>query len=146
MQRMHGFSTIKLLLFAGVIAAAVSWGYAVLPPWYDYWKIQDLFESVVRNMAEEDAATIRRKLPALMDVKYIDRDALPQEFWDNLEIEADGERVRISSFYHVVVWPLGVVQDVDDPNDYDPEELHGLDRLRDWAKMEFEFEPHAETP
>ncbi len=144
-MRSRGFGLLGLVFWLAVLGGLGWVGYKLIPPYYTYWKVQDLFEDVAGHLSDQDAATIERRLPELMEVKYIDRNELPPAFWENLEIEADGERVRIRSSYDVVVWLLGPVQDVDDPEDYDPNELHGLDVLRDRLKFVFHFAPHAET-
>ncbi len=141
----RGFGMIRLLFWLAVIGGIALAGVRLVPPWYTYWKVQDLFDDVAGHLADRSPAEIRERLPELMDVKYLDRDDVPPAFWENLEIEGDGERVRIRSSYDVVVWMLGPVQDVDDPEDYDPKELHGLDVLRDRARIVLHFEPHAET-
>jgi len=38
------------------------------------------------------------------------------------------------------------VESVDPESDYDPKDLRGMDRLRDALRLDFDFEPHAETP
>lgn len=144
-MRSRGFGMLSLIFWLVVLGGAAWAGYKLFPPYYTYWEVQDLFEDIARNLSDQDATTIKRRLPELMRVDYIDRRDLPPDFWENLEIEADGGRVRIRSSYDVVVWLFGPVQDVDDPEDYDPEELHGLDILRDRARFVFHFEPHAET-
>ncbi|RME86126.1 MAG: DUF4845 domain-containing protein, partial [Zetaproteobacteria bacterium] len=101
MRRERGIGLFKLLFWAAVLSVGVAYAAALIPPYYTYWKVQDMFEGIARNLSDLTAAEIERKIPELMDVKYISRSELPEEFWENLSIEADGERVRIKSHYHV---------------------------------------------
>ncbi len=146
LARQRGFSFIKLMLFLAVLAAGTWTAYNVLPVYNAYWKVQEVFESVSRNLSNASEEDIRAKLPDLFFVKYLKEGDLPKEFYDNLEIRADGNRVSISSSYHVTVWLLGPVENVDPESDYDPKDLRGMDRLRDALRLDFDFEPHAETP
>jgi len=144
--REGGFSFIKLMLFLAVLAAGSWTAYNVLPVYNAYWKVQDVFESASRNLTDKSAEEIRARLPELFFVKYLNEKDLPDEFYDNLEIRNEGGRVTLSSSYHVTVWLLGPVESVDPDSDYDPHELRGMDRLRDALRLDFDFEPHAETP
>ncbi len=145
-ERQRGFSFIKTMLVLAVLSAGAWAAYNVLPVYNAYWKVQDVFESAARNMAGSTASEIRARLPDLFFVKYLKHDDLPQEFYDNLDIRADGNRVTMTSSYHVTVWLLGPVESVDPDSDYDPAALRGMDRLRDALRLDFDFEPHAETP
>lgn len=146
MQHQQGFSVIKMLFWLAILFAGVMYAYQVVPVYNAYWKVQDAFSGVVENMAGDSEIDIRKRLPDLFRVKYLKQDDLPREFYDNLEIKADGNRVEISSFYHVTVWFLGPVTAVDPESDYDPEELKGMDRVRNRLRQDFDFEPHAATP
>jgi hypothetical protein len=46
----------------------------------------------------------------------------------------------------VTVWLLGKVESVDPDSDYNGANLTGMDRLRDKARLDFDFHPHATTP
>lgn len=146
MQHQQGFSVIKMLFWLAILFAGVMYAYQVVPVYNAYWKVQDAFSGVVENMSADSEIDIRKRLPDLFRVKYLKQDDLPREFYDNLEIKADGNRVEISSFYHVTVWFLGPVTAVDPASDYDPEELKGMDRVRNRLRQDFDFEPHAATP
>jgi hypothetical protein len=146
MKHEHGFSMIKLLFWLFVIGAGVMVGYKVIPVYNAQWKIQDTFEAVARNMADSSEREIRKRLPELLKIKYLARDDVPEEFYENIVIKADGRRVEISSEYGVTVWLLGPVEGVDPDSDYDESELKGMDRLRHKARQDFYFEPYAETP
>ena len=146
MQHQQGFSVIKMLFWLAILFAGVMYAYQVVPVYNAYWKVQDAFSGVVENMAGDSEIDIRKRLPDLFRVKYLKQDDVPREFYDNLEIKADGNRVEISSFYHVTVWFLGPVTAVDPESDYDPEELKGMDRVRNRLRQDFDFEPHAATP
>lgn len=146
MRKQGGFSVIKLLFGLAVLAGVVWYGYNVIPVYNSYWSVKDAFQSIAHDRANQDAADIREALPDILHVMYINPDDLPKEFYTNLEIKADGNRVDISSHYHVTVWLLGPVQGVDPDSNYDKADLKGMDKLRDKARLDFDFEPHAETP
>ncbi len=142
----RGFSVFKLLIFLAVIAAIVVVGYKVIPVYNAYWKAEDSFESVSRNMSDASLERIQKRLPEVFGIKYLEHDDLPKEFYDNLVIRADGNRVEISSSYHVTVWLLGPPESVDPDGDYQESDVKGMDKLRLKARMDFDFEPHAATP
>jgi len=142
----EGFSVIKLLLVLAVLAAGTWATYNILPVYNAYWKVQDVFEAASRNLADQPEDEIRAKFPDLFHVKYLAHDDLPQEFYDNLRIKADGGRVEISSSYHVTLWLLGPLEGIDPDEAYTDKDLKGMDKLRDKARLDYDFEPYAETP
>jgi len=146
MKNEYGFSMIKLLFIVALIGAAVGFGFKIIPVYNAQWKVQDAFEALSRNMANRDEASIRKRLPTLFKMKYLASGDLPQEFYDNIEITADGGKVEISSEYHVTVWLLGPVEGVDPDSDYDESELKGMDKIRHKLRQDFDFEPYAKTP
>jgi len=146
MRNQGGFSLIKLLFGLAVLAGVVWYGYNVIPVYNTYWSVKDAFKNIADNRANDDEKDIREALPDILHVQYINSDDLPPAFYNNLEIKADGNRVDISSQYHVTVWLLGPVQGVDPDSNYNKKDLKGLDRLRDKARLDFDFEPHAATP
>jgi len=146
MKAEQGFSTIKILFWLIVIGVAVMVGYKIMPVYNAYWKVQDTFEAVARNMADSSEREIRKRLPELLKIKYLAKGDVPDEFYKNIVIKADGGRVEISSEYHVTVWLLGPVETVNPDSDYEESDLKGMDRLRHKARRDFDFEPYAETP
>lgn len=140
MRQQAGFSLIKLLFWLAVIAGLVWTGYRVIPVYDTYWNVQDAFKGISRDMADDSAEAIRERLPELLHIKYIARDDLPKAFYRNLAIQADGSHVAISSHYHVTVWLLGPVAGGGGAK------LSGMDRLREKARLDFDFHPHAATP
>jgi hypothetical protein len=146
MKNEQGFSMIKLLFLGAVIGFGVMAGYKILPVYNAQWKIQDAFEATSRNMADKDEVRIRRRLPALFQMKYLAHGDVPQEFYDNIVITADGGQVEISSEYHVTLWLLGPVEGVDPDLEYDESELKGMDKLRHKLRQDYDFEPYAKTP
>ena len=141
-----GFSLIKLLFWLAVLAAGVWTGDKVIPVYNTYWNVQDAFKGISRDMASNSAQEIRERLPDILHVKYIAPSDLPPAFYKNLHIQADGGHVAISSHYHVTVWLLGKVTGADPDSDYNAANLQGMDRLRDKARLDFDFDPHAATP
>lgn len=142
----RGFSKIKLLFLLVVIGFGVFAGYEIVPVYNAKWKIQDTFDGVVRNMANSSESEIRQRLPELFKIKYLSHGEVPEEFYTHIAIKADGNRVEISSQYHVTVWLLGPVEGVDPDTDYDESDLKGMDKIRHKLRFDFDFEPYAETP
>ena len=146
MKNEYGFSMIKLLFIGALIGAVVGAGYKIIPVYNAQWKIQDAFEAVSRNMADKDEVRIRERLPAMLKMKYLAHGDVPQEFYDNIVISADGGQVEISSEYHVTLWLLGPVEGVDPDSEYDEADLKGMDKIRHKLRQDFDFEPYAKTP
>ena len=146
MKNEQGFSMIKLLFLGAVIGFGVMAGYKIIPVYNAQWKIQDAFEAISRNMADKDETRIRRRLPDLLKMKYLAHGDVPQEFYDNIVISADGGQVEISSEYHVTLWLLGPVEGVDPDLEYEESELKGMDKIRHKLRQDFDFEPYAKTP
>lgn len=142
----RGFSLIRLAFWLAILATVVWYGWLLTPVFTTHWKVQDAFDAISRNMANASEEAIRSRLPELFKVKYIDPEDVPEEFFDNIAIKADGSRVVISSSYRVTVWPLGPVQGVDPEEEYDPSMLKGMDIVRNKLRLDFDFEPYAETP
>lgn len=146
-HRDQGFSTIKFLAVVCLIAIPLWYAWLLVPVYSTKWKVEEVFETISRTMAMSTEEEIRLRLPRLLDVKYIEPDDLPQSFYSNLEIQADGSRVSISTIYDVTIWPLGPVEDTRDwQGHYDVKQLGTMDRWRHLARLDFEFAPHAETP
>jgi len=146
MRHQKGFSVIKLLFVLAVLAAGIWASYNIIPVYNTYWKVQDALDAVTRNLSGQSAGAIRSRLPNIFHVKYIAYNDLPSEFYDNLKIRVDGGKINISSVYHVTLWLLGPLESVNSDEAYTAKDLKGMDKLRDKARLDFEFEPHAETP
>ncbi|MDX8396565.1 MAG: hypothetical protein R8K22_09140 [Mariprofundaceae bacterium] len=146
MDKERGFSMIKLMLILVVIGGGVWTTYMILPVYNAYWKVSDTFESVAVTMANASEKDIRQRLPALLSIKYLTAGDVPAEFYDNMEIEADGSTVEISSSYHVTVWLLGPVEDTDSEGAYEEADLQGMDKIRHKARFDYDFEPYGKTP
>jgi hypothetical protein len=146
MKNEQGFSMIKLLFWGAVIGFGVMAGYKIIPVYNAQWKIQDAFEAISRNMADKDEKRIRERLPTLFQLKYLAHGDVPQEFYDNIVISADGGQVEISSEYHITLWLLGPVEGVDPDLEYDEADLKGMDKIRHKLRHDFDFEPYARTP
>ncbi len=141
----RGFSLLKLLVGLALAGFILFNGGLVMYAYYTNSKVQHCFDGLVGNsrMAHADAAVVRNRLNELMSTQYIDAGDLPQAFFDHLNIRANGDMLEISSHYGVTVWPLGKVQAVDADGSYDPDALTGMDRWRDKARIDLEFEPYA---
>lgn len=138
-----GFSLIKMLLVLAILAGGAWAGYLVLPVYNTYWKVQDAFGSVARNLTNLSESEIRGRLPDVLHVDYIEPSDLPQAFYDHLNIKADGGRVEIASSYHVSVWLLGKPESAgQDENRI----ASTMDGLRAKGRLDFYFHPYAKTP
>lgn len=146
MKHEQGFSMIKMMIWLVLIGFGAMVSYKIIPVYNAHWKIQDTFESVARNMADDSEIKIRKRLPDLFHIKYLARGDVPKEFYDNIVINAEGGKVEIYSEYDVTVWILGPVEGVDPDSAYEESELKGMDKLRHKARQDFHFEPYAETP
>ena len=146
MRHQQGFSVIKFLFVLALLGIGTWTAYNIVPVYNTYWKTQDALESVARNLTNLTPQRILAKLPDVFHVKYIGPNDLPQEFYDNLDIRKEDGRIDISSTYHVTVWLLGPLESVNPDEEYTDKDLKGMDKLRDKARVDFDFEPHAETP
>jgi len=146
MKNEQGFSMIMVMIWLVLIGAGVVVVYKILPVYNANWKVQDTFDGLVSTMADKSEGKIRERLPTLFNIKYIAKGDLPDQFYENLVIQADGNRVEIYSEYDVTIWLLGPVEGVDPDSDYDESDLKGMDKLRHMARQDFHFEPYAETP
>jgi len=146
MQNQEGFSVIKFLFMIAVLAAGTWATYNILPVYTTYWKVQNALDAASRDLTNQSAEEIRAKLPDIFQVQYIGTNDLPQEFNDHLKIKKEGGKVEISSTYHVTVWLLGPLESVNPDEEYTAKGLKGMDKLRASARLDFDFEPYAETP
>ncbi len=142
----RGFSVIKLMLILATLGGVVWYGWLLIPIYNAQWKVQDAFDAVSRNMANASEDAVYRRLPELFKIKYIYHNDLPEEFYENIKVKAEGNRIEVSSYYHITIWPLGPVEGVDPDEDYDANDLKGMDKIRDKLRLDFDFEPYAETP
>jgi hypothetical protein len=135
------------LLFWTSLSTLVMWqSFPVMSLYNNNSKVQDAFELISQKMAGASEKAIRERLPDTLLVMRFPRNALPEEFYEHLEIQKGNNRVKISSWYHETIWPLGPVRQVDEEGGYDPVELTGMDALRDMTRMDFDFFPSATTP
>jgi len=139
----RGFSMVKTLFWLGLSGFVIWYGALIFQAHYTNWKVQDVFDSVPDKMGNSSEADIRARLPQLFNVMYVAPSDLPPEFQENLSIRSEGSMLEISSSYTVVIWPLGPVQAVDEDGSYLPDELEGMDIVRDKLRTDIEFEPYA---
>ncbi len=148
MRREYGFSLVHLLLVVGVLAVVVAYAYALIPVYNVKGTVQSIFESLAKNHPEYSQAEVKRRLPEIMRVEYIDpENDVPQEFFDNLVVVSENGEMDISTQYHVAAWPLGRPKPYDDP--YLAEEdmnLSAFEQLQVKARIQFDFDISAHTP
>lgn len=128
---------LLFLGFVGVNAVSVAGAY------YTNSRIQRSFDSLTAHEASANEFEARAKLDALLRLQYLDREHMPDGFYDALSIKATGQMLEVSSQYVVTIWPLGRVKAVDADGTYDPDRLRGLDWLRDRLRIELEFAPYS---
>jgi hypothetical protein len=145
-RKQAGFHAIYLVLWLVFFAVAGKVAYEFVPVFYTAWKVDEAFKTIVRTMSAYDESVIRARLPDILKAKYIDYDDLPQEFYDNLVIRADGTRLEISSRYHVTIWLLAPPAGTNTGEAAEGNEVKGVEELRTRGRFDFDFEPHAETP
>ncbi|MDQ6969689.1 MAG: hypothetical protein Q9M16_04185 [Mariprofundus sp.] len=141
-----GFSVVKMLFWLAVIGFVFVNGSAVGLAYYNNTKVQDSFDHLSRKMPAAAEPEIRLKLQEVFHVQYIDKKDLPDEFYDALQIKTTGQGFEISSAYMVTVWPFGRVEERDEFGEYDPENLTGLESLRDKTRIDLFFKPYAISP
>ncbi len=141
----QGFSTFKFLFWLALLGTIVWNGFLGFNAYYNNWKVEDVFTLLVENKASASEAEVRSQMQKLFGLKYISHKDFPEEFFDNLSIKTSGSIVEISSNYQVTLWPVGRVEETDEDGSYHPDDLNGLDILRDKLRVDLEFEPYAIT-
>ena len=134
---------IKVLLWLALLGGVVWNGFLIFTAHYNNWQAEDVFALLVEKRHSASESEARRHMKKLFELKYISRDDFPEEFFDNLSITATGSGLEVSSWYEVTIWPLGSVQQRDEDGSYHPDDLQGLDIIRDKLRVELEFEPYA---
>jgi len=135
----------KFLFWLMLITVVVWNGFLGFRAYYNNWQAEDVFTFLAENKATASQTEVRNHMKKMFAVKYITSADFPVEFFDNLTIKANGTLVEISSYYLVTLWPLGMVEERDDDGSYHPDDLQGLDILRDKIRIDLEFEPYAIT-
>jgi len=141
----QGFSVFKLLFWLALLGAIIANGFQGFKAYYNNWQVEDVFTLLVENRASSSETEVREHMKKLFQLKYITTADYPPEFFDHLKIKVDENGLEISSWYDVTIWPLGRVQQRYDDGTYDPEELEGMDVLRDKLRIDLEFDPYAST-
>jgi len=144
MKQQRGFSVISITFWLMLLASGGLYAAAVWPIYSTYWKIQDTFEGIAKNLNTLSESEIMRRLPDLLHTQYLNPNHLPTGFYDHLEVISNGEGyLKISSSYHVTAWFLG------EPDDATEEQ--GVTVQGKWKtfqkelKEEFDFKPYAES-
>ncbi|GAV20586.1 hypothetical protein MMIC_P1555 [Mariprofundus micogutta] len=136
---------LKFLFWVALLGATVWNGFLGFNAWYNNWKVEDVFVVLVDTRPSASEAEVRSQMQKLFGLKYILNNDLPDEFFDNLSIKASGSMLEISSYYAVTIWPAGRVVNRDEDGSYHPDDLTGMDLLRDKLRIDLEFEPYAIT-
>lgn len=136
----------KFFFWIALIGAAVVTAAQVIPVQYNNMKVENVFEGAVSNLNTSSTDKIASRLPSLLRSQSVDIKALPEEFFEHLSITKDGNKLTISSKYHVVLWLLGEPTSVDINSDYQASELEMMDKIRLKARLDFDFSPMRVTP
>ncbi len=136
----------KIAFWLGLLVAGVLVGSKVIPVYYDNIKLQNIFEGVTENLLKTSEAKIILRIQDLIDIQGVNRQALPQEFFDHLSVVKNDGKLSVSSAYHVTVWLLGPPEMVDPNKEYAEKDIPPMDKLRLRARLDFDFSPYAETP
>ncbi|MDQ6952283.1 MAG: hypothetical protein Q9M15_02010 [Mariprofundaceae bacterium] len=145
-KQMEGFSILSMLIWGMILGGSGLYATAVWPIYSAYWKTQDTFDGVVKNLSKLSEQSIRERLPQLLRTQYLNPESLPKEFYEHLEVTSDGEGyVKISSSYHITAWFFGQ-PDINDPKSGEGIEIKSKwdDFRRQW-KEDFEMKPYAES-
>lgn len=148
MEHQRGFSLAGLLLVVALLALVVDYGYHIIPVYTVKGTIQNIFRSLATHHPDYTQEEVRRKLPEIMRVEYLDPEKdVPEEFFDNLVVVSEDGKMDISTEYQVEVWPLGMPEPFRDPDvDEEDVELSLFERLQLKARLVFDFEISAHTP
>jgi len=139
----RGFSVFKFLFGVALAGFLIVNGWLIGNAYYVNSKAQHCFELLTQSMPKASVAAARAKLDDLFHLQYLYKDDLPSEFYDELRIKATGEMLEVSSSYHVTIWPVGKVENVDQDDTYDPDALTGMDAIRDTMRIDLNFKPYA---
>jgi len=147
-KKMKGFSIFKMMIWGMILGGGGLYATAVWPIYSSYWKTQDTFDGIVKNLSKLSEQSIRERLPDLLRTQYLSPESLPKEFYEHLEVTSDGEGyVKISSSYHITAWFLGQpnVGDSDSESDEGVAIQSKWDNFRKQWKEDFEMKPYAES-
>jgi len=146
MNNIKGFSILGMMIWGIILGGAGLYAAAVWPIYSTYWKTQDTFDGIVKNLSELSEQSIRERLPELLRTQYLNPNELPDEFYDHLEITSDGNGyVKITSEYHVTAWFLGKPEQTEDTANDAKTVQSKWDHIRRQWKEEFEMKPYAES-
>lgn len=136
---------VKILFWLSIIAGGILVGGQVIPVYYNNIKIVNVFEGTAQNLKNQDESHISKRIYELIKIQSVDVKALPKEFFENISITKMNGKLQIGSKYHIVLWLLGPPQSVDPEDDYKESDVKPMDKLRLRARMDFDFEPFAES-
>ncbi len=136
----------KIAFWVSVLAAIVLVGSKVIPVYYDNLKIQNIFEGVTQNLVNSSVDDVKKRVMELLKIQSVDTQALPQTFFENLEVSKRDGKLHVSSSYHVRIWLLGAPQSINPDEEYDEKDVAFMDKLKLRARLDFDFAPAAITP
>jgi hypothetical protein len=135
----------KWAFWLGLIAAGIFVGGQVIPVHYNNMKIQNVFEGVVSGLADKSEEDIRDRINELFRVQTVDMTILPKEFYENLTVTRENDKLQVFTDYHVTIWLLDRPRSVNPDGEYKASDAKGMDKLRLKARLDFDFSPFAES-
>ena len=137
----------KILFWLGLVGSAVLVAAQSIPVYYNNVKVENTFQGIVQNLVQQSEADIRNKIQKLMMIQSVNLEGLPDAFFENLIIKKENGKLTLSSQYDVTVWVLGEPEYMDaDEIDEEGENISWVDRIKQLARIDFDFMPFAETP
>ncbi|OIP99856.1 MAG: hypothetical protein AUK35_05805 [Zetaproteobacteria bacterium CG2_30_46_52] len=136
----------KLFFWVALIGSIVFVSAQVIPVKYNNMTIENVFEGAVSNLNTEPVAQVLPRLRVLLSRQNVDLKALPEEFFENLTVTKEDDKLTISSEYHVTIWLLGKPTSIDPDSEYLESDVEPMDKLRLKARLDFDFLPTRVTP
>jgi len=135
----------KTAFWIVIIGSALLVGSQVIPVFYNNLKVENVFEGTAKNLKGQSENKVKSRIGQLLRVQSVDVDALPKEFFDNIEITTENNQLQIGSQYHITLWLLGEPVSIDPDEEYKESDVKGMDKLRLKGRMDFDFAPFAES-
>lgn len=101
-SRQHGVSKITVLIFGGLLAAAVFSAYRIIPFYYYYYELENQMRALTRVASTHTDLELRKRITRHMRKMQIPADP------EDVKIERDGDRIRMKLKYkevfYVTLW------------------------------------------
>ena len=134
----------KLFFWVVLIGGGVFVGGQVMPVYYNNMKIDNVFKGAVQDASLAESK-VKGIIAKQLRVQSIDLEALPEDFFENISINKEDEKLQVGAEYHITLWLLGEPT-VDPESEYLESEVEPMDKLKLRARLDFDFSPYQETP